>query len=75
MFTLLKKILPKNIAGLLGILQVIVPLIRELVMVIIRFFAVFMPGKVDDKLVAKVKSGCDKIEGGFDAVKGFLLGL
>ncbi len=62
LLNILKKILPKNIAGLLGVAQVIVPLIRELIMVIIRILAVVMPKKVDDELVAKVKIGSDKVQ-------------
>ena len=75
MFTILKKLIPKNIAGILGLVQTIIPVVRELFMVTIRLLSILMPGKVDDELVAKVRSICDKIESGFDAIKRFLLGL
>ncbi len=72
---LLKKLIPKNFASILGVVQTIIPIARELTMVVIRLLAVIMPGKVDDELVAKVKSIADKTESGFDKVKRVLLGL
>jgi len=59
---LLRKLIPKNIAGFLGLLQVALPLIRELIMVVIRLLAVLLPGKLDDELVAKVRKVFDQIE-------------
>ncbi len=40
---LLKRLIPENIAGILGLLGTIIPLVRELVMVAIRLTAVFVP--------------------------------
>jgi len=59
---LLRKLIPKNIAGFLGLLQVALPLIRELIIVVIRLLAVLLPGKLDDELVAKVRKVFDQIE-------------
>lgn len=75
MLGFLLKLLPKNLAGVLGIAQLVIPLLRELIMVVLRLLAIFMKDKITDDLIAKVKSIADKIESGFDKVKRVLLGI
>lgn len=70
---LINKLIPKNIAGILGVIQTAIPFIRELLMLAIRICAVLIPGDKDDKIVAKIKSGFDKFEDGFNKVKTFIL--
>lgn len=70
---LLKKLLPKNIAGILGVVQVAIPLVREVLMLATRICAVLIPGDRDDKIVAKIRSVFDKIEAKFDGAKTFIL--
>ena len=75
MFSLLSKIFPKNLAGILGIVQLIIPALRAVVMATLRLLAILMPAQITEKLIVKVKNAADKIEGGFDKVKRLLLGL
>ena len=71
----LEKLLPKNIAGIIGVLQVALPIIREVLMLATRICAVLIPGDKDDIIVAQIKSVFDKAEGVFEKAKKFLLGL
>ena len=73
MMSFLTKLIPKNIAGFLGLLEVVIPLVRELVIVVIRLLAVLMPNKVSEDLIEKVTDIADKIQYGFDKVKDFFL--
>lgn len=70
---LLKKLIPKNIAGILGVIQTAIPFVREVLMLATRICAVLIPGDKDDKVVAKIKEVFDKLEVGFDKLKGFFL--
>jgi len=69
----LGKLIPKNIAGILGLIQTAIPIIREVLMVATRICAVLIPGDKDDKIVAQIKVIFDKAEGVFEKAKKFLL--
>ena len=43
-----KRILPKNIAGILGVVQQAVPLVKEILIVAIRLAAIVIPGKLPE---------------------------
>lgn len=75
MFSLISKLFPKNFASIVGIIQVIIPALREVIMAILRLLAILMPARVTEKLIVKVKEKADWIEKGFDKVKRLLLGL
>jgi len=70
---LIKKLIPKNIAGILGVVQVAFPLVRELLMVVVRICAVIIPGDNDDKVIAKIKEVFDKIECNYEKFKNIFL--
>jgi len=69
----LKKLVPKNIAGILGLIQTAIPVIRELLMVLTRLCAVVIPGDKDDKIIAAIKKGFDAFEAVFEKLKNFFL--
>ena len=69
----LKRLIPKNIAGIVGVIEAVFNVIRELLMVAARICATIIPGDADDKLVAKIKSIFDKVEEVFEKIKSFLL--
>ncbi len=69
----LKRLIPKNIAGIVGVIEAVFNVIRELLMVAARICATIIPGDADDKLVAKIKSIFDKVEAVFEKIKSFLL--
>jgi len=70
---LLMKLVPKNVAGIIGLIQSIFVVGREVLMVAARICAVLIPGDKDDIVVAKIKVVFDKIEAIFNKAKGFLL--
>jgi hypothetical protein len=70
---ILKKLVPKNIAGILGLIQTIIPVVRELLMVITRICAIAIPGDRDDKIVASIRKYFDIFEAGFEKFKNFFL--
>ncbi len=70
---LLHKLLPKNIAGILGLIQTAIPIIREVLIVATRICAILIPGDKDDKIIAKITAIFNKVEGIFNKVKNFLL--
>jgi len=71
--SLLNKAVPKNVAGILGLIQTAIPIIREVLMVATRICAVLIPGDKDDKIVAAIKNIFDKAEAIFEKAKKFLL--
>jgi len=70
---LLMKLIPKNIAGILGVIQTAIPFVREILILATRICAVLIPGDKDDKIVAAIKKGFDSFEGVFEKVKDFFL--
>lgn len=75
MGTFLRKLIPKNVAGILGVIQTAIPFVREVLMLATRICAVLIPGDKDDKIVAKIKEVFDKVEAGFNKFKGFFLSV
>jgi len=73
MGSLLKKLIPKNIAGILGLIQTAIPVIRELLVVAVRLCAVVIPGDKDDKFIAKIVAGFNAFEKLFEKFKNFFL--
>ena len=68
----LARLVPKNIAAILGLVGVCIPLVRELVMVALRLAAVFVP-KVE-ALIEPVGTMFDTLQANYDKIKNFLLG-
>ena len=69
-----KRILPKNLAGLLGVVQQLVPLAKELIIVVIRVLAIVVPGKLPETAIQKVQNISTKIESAMHQIKNGLLG-
>ena len=69
----LKKLIPKNIAGIIGVIEAVFNVIRELLMVVTRICATIIPGDADDIIVAKIRKVFDSIERVFEKIKTFLL--
>lgn len=72
---LLRKLIPKNIAGIIGAIEAFIPVIREILMVAVRVCAVFIPGDKDDEIVASIKKFFDEIVLIFEQVKNFFLNV
>ena len=73
MNSFLKKLLPKNVAGILGLIQTAIPIIRELLIVATRLCAIVIPGDKDDKIVAGISAGFNTFEKLFEKFKNFFL--
>ena len=69
MGTFLKKLIPKNIAGILGVIQTAIPFVREVLMLATRICAALIPGDKDDKVIAKIREVFDQLEAGFEKLK------
>ena len=70
---LITKLISKNIAGILGFIQNVIPIIREILMIATRICAILIPGDNDDKVVAKIKEIFDKIEAFWVKIKNVFL--
>ena len=68
-----KKLVPKNIAGILGVVQTAIPIVRELLVLATRICAVLIPGDKDDKIIAGISKVFKFIESKFETVKNFFL--
>ena len=70
---LLKRLIPKNIAGILGVIGVIIPLIKEFLVAAVRVIAVFIPPM--EKWIAKLDTFFANLTKAYDSIKRVLLGL
>ena len=75
MATFFKKLIPHNIAGIIGIVQQIVPLAKEIVIAAIRIIDILTPDKGLEPLIVKIAEIFDKITAGINKFKNFFLGL
>lgn len=69
-----QKLIGNNLAGVVGVLQALVPLLREFLIVGIRLFDVLFPGTGLEPLIIKVKEILTKVENGVEWVKNTFLG-
>ena len=69
----IKRIVPKNIAGILGVIQQLVPLVKELVIVVIRILAIVVPGKLPETLIGQVQKISTGIEDAMHKIKNVML--
>jgi hypothetical protein len=74
MGTFIRKLIPANIAGIIGIVQVIVPLVREIVIAAIRILDVLTPKKGLEPLIVKTVAIFATIEGAINSFKNMFLG-
>lgn len=73
MGTFIKKLIPANIAGIIGIVQVLIPLIRELLIVLIRIVDVLTPDKGLEPIIVKIVKIAKMIEDGIEKFKNMFL--
>lgn len=67
----LKRLIPKNLAGILGVIGTLIPLVRELTMVTIRILAIFT-SKIESWIIP-VGTVFDMVESGYERFKNFFL--
>jgi len=69
----LRRLIPENIAGLLGVVGIIIPLLKELIIAILRVLGVFIPEF--QALIPKVVLVAETVEKVWDNIKRFLLAM
>lgn len=69
----LKRLIPKNIAALIGIISQIVPLLREVLIGVVRIIAVFVPAV--ETWISVIENISDQIMKVIDFIKRSLLGM
>jgi len=75
MGTFFKKLIPHNIAGIIGIIQLIVPLVKEIVIAVIRIIDILTPQKGLEPVIVNVAAGFDRITASINGFKNMFLGL
>jgi phage-related protein len=73
-FTKLLKWLPLNLAGLIGIIQGIIKVIKEILTAIINILFPIIPGEGNfEKIVLKIRDIVNKVDEVVEKIKGFFL--
>jgi multisubunit Na+/H+ antiporter MnhE subunit len=54
MATFFKKLIPHNIAAIIGIIQLIIPLIKEIIIAVIRIIDILTPDKGLEPVIVRV---------------------
>ena len=71
----LVKYVPKNMGALVGIVQAVVELIREMCMLVTRLICPIIPGDADEKIVAKIRGIAEVVLELLEKLKNWLLKL
>ena len=66
---LLKRLIPDNLAGVLGVVQAIVKFVRELCILVVRVFGFWIPDEPYEKWINKVAEIAEKVDGGIERLK------
>ena len=69
----IKRLVPKNLAGIIGVAQAMIPLVRELIIVVIRILAIVVPGKMSEDAVQSTSAFFKALEDGVNNAKNVLL--
>lgn len=71
----IKKLIPANIASIIGIAQVLVPLTRELLITLVRIVDVLTPKTGLEPIIVKIVSVSAAIENTINKFKNMFLGV
>jgi hypothetical protein len=75
MSTFFKKLIPHNIAAIIGIAQQIIPLLKEVVIAAIRIVDILTPDKGLEPVIVKTAAFFDSITSKINSFKNMFLGL
>jgi multisubunit Na+/H+ antiporter MnhE subunit len=75
MGTFFKKLIPHNIAAIIGIIQLIIPLVKEIIIAVIRIIDILTPDKGLEPVIVKVTGIFDGITNSINSFKNMFLGL
>ena len=74
MNTFLKKLIPHNIAAIIGIVHVVIPLLKEVTIAVIRVIDVLTPDKGLEPAIVKTAAIFDGLTGWINNFKNMFLG-
>lgn len=74
MDTFFKKLIPNNIAAIIGIASAVVPLAREIVIAVIRIIDIFTPATGLEPLIVKIGDIFDQVLEYVNKFKNMFLG-
>lgn len=75
MNTFLKKLIPHNLAAIIGIVQLVVPLAKEITIAAIRIVDILTPDKGLEPVIVKTAAIFDSVTDGINKFKNFFLGI
>ena len=75
MGTFFKKLIPNNVAAIIGIAQLVIPLAKEIAIAVIRIVDILTPGVGLEPLIVKVAGIFDSVTAGINQFKNMFLGL
>ena len=75
MGTFFKKLIPHNIAAIIGVVQLIIPLAKEITIAAIRIIDILTPSKGLEPLIVKTAGIFDSVTEGINSFKNMFLGL
>jgi hypothetical protein len=74
MSTFFKKLIPHNIAALIGVAQLVVPLLKEVVIGVIRIIDILTPDKGLEPVIVKTAAIFDGLTAKINSFKNMFLG-
>ncbi len=74
MGTFFKKLIPHNIAAIIGIVQQVVPIIKEVVIGVIRIIDILTPDKGLEPVIVKTAGIFDALTAKINSFKNMFLG-
>ncbi len=74
MSTFFKKLIPHNIAAIIGVAQLVIPLLKELVIAAIRIIDILTPDKGLEPVIVKTAGIFDAITAKINSFKNMFLG-
>ena len=75
MGTFFKKLIPHNIAAIIGIVQQIVPIAKEITIGAIRIVDILTPDKGLEPVIVSIAKIFDNVTAGINKFKNMFLGL
>lgn len=75
MGTFFKKLIPHNIAAIIGVVQLIIPLAKEITIAAIRIVDILTPSNGLEPLIVKVAGIFDNVTSGINQFKNYFLGI
>jgi len=71
--SIMDKLIPKNIAGILGVVQAVCKFVREICVAAVRLFGFWIPDEPYEAIIVKVGEVADKVDAFIEKYKNMLL--